>query len=235
MRIMHPPVYSMTDQNLGDLISASVAKNLDAAFVEKEVETRLAKLVTEAVDRALRGYSETAKLIEKAVEDALRVERLDLPSYGVTVAAMLKTQIESKVSELIAGTLAAEMDELLSLAPKSIKLSEIAKDMIETRHGDESYGEVITVIVEHADRGYSHIYLDEEEVIELRDKYRCQHRLAIDPEGKIYAATVANQDLKKTTRFGHFYGIDQKLRAYVACGTKIIIDEDDVVTTVGDY
>jgi hypothetical protein len=220
---------------LGELISATVVKQLDAAFVEKEVEGRVSKLVVEAVDRALRGYSETAKLIEKAVEDALRVEKLDLPSYGITVAAILKTQIEAKVSDLVAGTLAKEMDELLSLAPKSVKLSEIAKEMIECRHSDGSYGEVITVIVEHADRGYSHIYLDEEEVIEPREKYRCQHRLAIDPDGKIYAATIANQDLKKATRFGHFYNIDQKLRAYVACGTKIILDEDDVVTSMGDY
>lgn len=220
---------------LGELISATVAKQLDAAFVEKEVETRVSKLVIEAVDRALRGYSDTAKLIEKAVEDALRVERLDLPSYGITVAAILKTQIEAKVSDLVAGTLAKEMDELLGLAPKTVKLSEIAKEMIENRLGDEGYGEVITVIVERADRGYSHIYLDEEEAIEPHEKYRCQHRLAVDPEGKIYSATIANQDLKKATRFGHFYGIDQKLRAYVACGTKIILDEDDVVTTVGDY
>lgn len=220
--------------DLGELISATVARQLDASFVEKEIETRVSKLVVEAVDRALRGYSETAKLIEKAVEDALRVERLDLPSYGVTVAAILKTQIEAKVSEVVAGTLAAEMDELLKLAPKTVKLSEIAKEMIEGRISDEGWGEVITVIVERSDRGYCNIFLDEEEVHEPRDKWKCQHRLAVDDKGSIYSATIANVDLKKATRFGHFYGIDQKLRAYVACGTKILIDEDDVVTTVGE-
>jgi hypothetical protein len=225
----------MTDFNIGDLISATVAKQLDAAFVEKEVETRVSKLVIEAVDRALRGYSDTAKLIEKAVEDALRVDRLDLPSYGTVVATILQTQIERRVNELIGSRLAADMNDLLKLAPKTVKLSEIAKEMIETRHGDESYGQVITVIVEHSDRGYSTIFLDEEEVIEARDKWKCQHRLAIDPDGTIYNATIANVDLKKATKFGHFYGIDQKLRAYVACGTKIILDEDEVTTTVGDY
>ena len=195
----------------------------------------MSKLVVEAVDRALRGYSDTAKLIEKSVEDALRVERLDLPSYGVTVAAILKTQIERRVSELVGSRLAADMNDLLKLAPKTVKLSEIAEDMIKTRHGDEAWGQVITVIVEHGDRGYSTIFLDEEDVIERHNKWKCQHRLSIDDKGVIFNATIANVDIKKATRFGHSYGIDQKLRAYVACGTKIVIDEDDIVTGIGDY
>jgi hypothetical protein len=34
---------------------------------------------------------------------------------------------------------------------------------------------------------------------------------------------------------GRAHGLEQKLRAYVACGTKIVVDEDCVVTSVGDY
>lgn len=226
----------MTDVNLGDLISQAVAAKLDAAFVQKEVDTRVGKLVVEAVDNALRSYSPTGKLISEAVGNALRVADLDLPAYGTTVAAILKAQIESRVAELVAGRLAADMDELLSLAPKEVKLSEIAKLMIKERHDSDAYGEVITVLVEQSEYGYTSIYLDEERHHSgARAKYECRHMIALDKEGVIFNATVDKRDLKNVQTLGRSYGIAQRLRAYVACGTKIIVDEDDVRTGVGDY
>lgn len=224
----------MTD-TLGELISATVAKQLDAAFVEKEVETRVSKLVVEAVDRALRGYSDTAKLIEKAVEDALRVDKIDLPSYGVTVAAILKEQIQAKVATLVSGTLARDMDELLSLAPAEVKLSQIAEEMLQKHKDDGAYGEVITVIVDTNEYGSTWVYLDEDEVLSTSEKYRCAHRLLVNKDGSISAATIGGKDTKKTQHIGRSYGLDQKLRAYVACGTKLILDEDFVSIGVGDY
>lgn len=120
---------------LTNLISSAVAAKMTPDFIEKEVNSRVDKLIVESVDRALRGYSDTAKLIEKAVQDALRVDHLDLPSYGAIVTQMLKTQIEARVAPLIAGRLAADMDELLGLAPKEVKLSEIADQMREQHEG----------------------------------------------------------------------------------------------------
>jgi hypothetical protein len=52
----------MTELNIGGLISAAVAERLTPEFIEKEVITRTDKLVTEAINSALRGYSDTAKL-----------------------------------------------------------------------------------------------------------------------------------------------------------------------------
>lgn len=221
--------------NLGELISQKVAAQLDAAFVEKEVETRVSKLVVEAVSNALRSYGETGKLIEKAVEDALRVSHIDLPSYGHVVTQILQVQIESRVAELVAGRLSQDMEALLSLAPKEIKLSQIAKDMVdEGSHGVE-YGEAITVIVERTEYRSVWVYLDEQEHHEDRDKYKCRHSMLLSEDGTISSATVDKRPLRDTSHIGRSYGLDQKLRAYVACGTKIILDEDAVVVTVGDY
>ena len=88
--------------SLDEAISHAVAAKLDSAFVEKEIDIRVQKLVSKVVDRALRSYSETGKLIEQKIEEALRVDRLDLPSYGETVSKILKAQIEAKVSKLVA-------------------------------------------------------------------------------------------------------------------------------------
>lgn len=70
---------------------------------------------------------------------------------------------------------------------------------------------------------------------QVRDKYSCRHQLHIDKEGVIYSATIDNRDLRNSKQIGRSYGIGQKLRAYVACGTKIILDEDFVQRGIGDY
>ncbi|WP_164521359.1 hypothetical protein [Sphingomonas sp. ABOLF] len=202
-------------------------------FIEKEVNSRVEKLIIESVDRALRSYSDTGKMIEKAVEEALKVERLDLPSYGAIVTQMLRAQIEARVAPLVAGQLAADMDELLGLAPKEVKLSEIADQMREEHEG-KGYGPVITVIVEHKDYGSTWLYLDEEAHHERRDKYLCKHSVLISKDGKISSARTSDRDVGKGW-IGRAHGLEQKLRAYVACGTTIILDEDAVITSVGDY
>ncbi|MFH8652286.1 hypothetical protein ACH37Y_06175 [Sphingomonas paucimobilis] len=220
--------------NLTNLISAAVAAKMTPDFIEKEVNTRVEKLVVESVDKALRTWSDTGQLIEKAIEEALRVDRLDLPTYGNVVAAMVKAQVEAKVAPLIAGRLAEDIDELLKLAPATVKLSEIAADMLK-RHDDDAYGEVITVIVEQSEYGSTWVYLDEDQVHDERNKYRCDYRLLIGKDGKISSATLREHDIKSSKHFGTSYGLEQKLRAYFACGTVIEIDEDRIVTSAGDY
>ncbi|HEY0920614.1 hypothetical protein [Devosia sp.] len=74
----------MSVPSLESLISQAVAARLDTAFIEKEVETRVAKLVVDAIEAALHRYSPTSELVAKAVADALRVNALDLPSYSAT-------------------------------------------------------------------------------------------------------------------------------------------------------
>ncbi len=47
--------------------------------------------------------------------------------------------------------------------------------------------------------------------------------------------TIDKRDLKDTQHIGRTWGLGDKVRAYYAAGTKIILDEDFVVTSVGDY
>jgi hypothetical protein len=224
----------MSDQNLSGLISAAVIARMTPDFIEKEVNSRVDKLIVESVDRALRGYSDTAKLIEKAVGDALRVDRLDLPSYGLAVTKILQAQIEANVSDLIAGRLSEDMTGLLSLAPKTIKLSEIAKDML-ARHDSDAWGDLITVCVERTEYGSAWVYLDEDKHYDERVPRKCSVRLLLGKDGTISSASINDIDLKSRTQLGRAYGLEQKIRAYFACGTVIELDEDSVEIGRGDY
>lgn len=219
----------MTD--LTNLISDAVAAKMTPEFIEKEVNTRVEKLIIESVNSALRSYSETGRLIEKAVSDALKVDRLDLPAYGETVCKILKSQIEARVSDLVSGQLSKDMDKLLKLAPKEIKLSEIAEEMLEGAKAEELDG--ITVIVGSESYGSRYIYLDERNQYTDREKYKCSHSLLVGSDGSIFSATVDGKNTTDTKTIGIGYGLGQKIRAWVACGTKLIIDEEDVQTEVG--
>lgn len=217
-----------------DLINKAVAEVMTPEFVKKQVATRVEKLVVEAVDDALRSYSDIGKQIKEAVKASLQVNDLNLPSYGLLVTGMIEQQVKDHAGGLIDARLAEDIRELLNIAPREIKLSEIAKDMIKGRH-DDGYGEVITVMVHHNEYGSTWLYLDEEEHRPERDKYQCRHSLLLNEDGTISSATVDKRDLKNTQHIGRCWSLGNKIRAYYAAGTRIILDEDAVVTSVGDY
>lgn len=217
-----------------DLINKAVAEVMTPDFVKSQVANRVEKLVTEAVDDALRSYSDIGKQIKEAVHDSLRVNDLNLPSYGALVTGMIEKQVKDHAGALIDARLAEDIRDLLNIAPAEIKLSEIAKGMIKDRH-DEGYGEVITVIVERSDYGSAWLYLDEEQHYPDRDKYQCRHSLLLSADGTISSARIDKRDLKDTQNIGRCYGLPDSIRAYYAAGTRIILDEDFVVTSVGDY
>ncbi|PHP21400.1 hypothetical protein CG471_02180 [Sphingobium sp. IP1] len=217
------------------LIADAVAAKMTPDFIEKEVNSRVEKLIVECIDKSFRSYSDTAKQIEEAVTAALKVSKLDLPSYGTMVTAMLKSQIEAVVSPIVSGRLAADMEELLKLAPAEIKLSEIVNDMRqEHEHGDK-WGDVITVILEDPSYRSRWLYLDEEDRYDDRDKYKCRHRLLLNEDGTVSGGWIDTKDPTKGTWVGRSHGLGQRLRAFIACNTRIILDIDNVVTSVGDY
>lgn len=225
----------MTDNTLHNLIGNAVAEIMTPEFVDKEVKSRVEKLITESIKNALCSYSDTGKLVQKAIEDALKVERLDLPSYGMMVTDMLRAQIEATVHPILAGRLAEDMVELLKMAQKEVKLSEIAEEMVKARREDGDYGpDLITCIVEETDYGYQHVYLDPRNHFTAREKWQCDYQLGIDKEGRIYSAKLSGVEYKtgkpNAYAIGRAYGWDQKFRAMVACNTKVIVDEMDVVT-----
>lgn len=223
----------MTDTT--DLINRAVAETMTPEFVKKQLATRVEKLVIEAVDDALRSYSDIGKQIKEAVHASLKVNDLNLPSYGLLVTGMIEKQVQDHAGALIDARLAEDIRDLLNIAPAEIKLSQIAEEMIQSHHDRDGYGEIITVIVEHNDYGSTWLYLDDEDHHPVRDKYKCRHNMLLNKDGTISSAQLDKRDLKDTQHIGRGYGLPDKIRAYYAAGTRIILDEDAVVTSVGDY
>lgn len=217
-----------------DIINQAVAEIMSPAFVEEKVRTRVEKLVVESVDDALRSYSPIAKLIKEAVAAALQVNQLDLPSYGSLVTGLIEREVKANASALIDARLAEDIRELLSSAPAEIKLSEIAQGMIDEGDFTNEYGEAITVILGDAEYSSRWLYLDDGVAHKERDKHSCKVKMLLRADGTIACAHLNDRDLKDIKFLGRSYGIQDRVRAWYAAGTKIILDEDAVVTSVGD-
>lgn len=108
-----------------DLINKAVAEVMTPDFVKSQVASRVQKLVVEAVDDALRSYSDIGKQIKEAVKASLAVNDLNLPSYGLLVTGMIEKQVTDHASALIDARLAEDIRELLNITvryvPKNYK------------------------------------------------------------------------------------------------------------------
>lgn len=218
---------------LTDFIAAEVLRLAGEEALRGKISDHIEKLIAEAIRSAFQ-WGDVNKQITKAVQDALAIEGpLNLPSFGNTVMALLRQKLDETVNQHIAARLDEEMTQILLLAPKEVKLSEVVKQMIADLDQHDRYGTHVTCIVEQSETvtGYFHVYLDEEEG---KTKYACDTRLATDSEGRIYSLVMDQKDAKTTLRMGA-YGWKKPIFTAYCCGSRFVIDEDFVSTGVGDF
>lgn len=232
----------MTD--LAKIITDSVSAIATPESIRAKVDKHIDDLVQTIIRDELRSYGDIGKQIKAALQDSLKVNDLNIPSYGETVTAMLREQIEKTVQPLISKTLADDMAELLNLAPPTIKLSKIVEEMMQANHAyqDGEYGDLVTCIVDgEPSDSCVWVYLDEEEHRPDHEKYRCSHSILVRNDGTIASGSAKGQELSgksrrndQTTHFGRTWGLSQKLLAYYATGTVIELDVENV-STYRDY
>lgn len=224
-----------TPANLSDFIVAEVHKQTSEEALRTKVEAKIGESVKAAVDQAFRSYGDIGKQIEQAVTNSLRIEKhLDVPAYGVMVMAVLRNKMDEVLSGLINERLSAEMADILKLAPKEVKLTDVVEKMIADLDQHDRYGTHVTCIIEESEysKGYHHIYLDEEED---KRKYDCAVQISVDPDGKIYNLRIGQRDAKTTIIMGAKYGWEKMIFAAYCSGSKLIIPDYEPSTAVGDF
>lgn len=220
--------------NLTEFILAEVHRQTSEEALRKAVAEKIGQVVSRAVDDSLRSFGGVGLKISKAVEKALDIgDQLEIPSYGHMVVGVLRAKMDEVLGQLVNEKLAADMVEILELAPKEVKLSDIVARMIEDEIDQgERYGSSVTCEVEEslAVSGYRRIYIDPQP-----DKRTgsCEAQIAIDSDGKIYSLMIGGRDVKDTIVMGRMYGWKKMIFAAYACGSKVIVDEENVSTGIG--
>jgi hypothetical protein len=252
------------ETDIAVLAAEALAKATTPEKVREIVDREIGKTVEEAIKRSVQSYSPFGKALEEKLKDAMGIEKLNLPSYSQMMTDLVQRLVQKHVADHVGARLEEDIKDILNIAPKSIKLSEIADAMRERKEGDGHYGHVITVHVDdddrHADSDFWGpswtIYLDEDRheknPKDADIKIRVSHGIR-DKEGppshKLTTGTIwmiEDRGRKVTAaksegwngtfrRPDKVYGLAERLLAYYAAGTVIEIDEDAVVTSVGDY
>lgn len=229
-----PDTAAAEPQNLTDFIVAEVHRQTNEDALRKAVAEKIGQVVSRAVDDSMRAYGNLGQKLSKAVEQSLDVgDELDIPRYGHMVVGLLRAKMDEVLGQLVNEKLSAEMTEILKLAPKEVKISEIVAQMVRDEVDlGQRYGSSITCLVEESGAsGYHWVYIDP---AEDKSKHSCDARLGIDQEGKIYSLMIGGRDAKDVIVMGRMYGWRKMIFGAYACGSKVIIDEHDVVIRIGD-
>jgi hypothetical protein len=210
-------------------IKTLVAEKLSSAAMMEQISAALDKAVASAINDALRPYSATGKVISQAIEQSLQVDAdLGIPAYNETVKRIVRAKVDEHVNSSGRDMLQAELDEMFDTAPAELKLSELIKKFKETDlYKDDWENGEISLHVEQSSGGYRFIYWDE---ACDTPKHRCTYNLHIDKEGKVFSGKLGyGTDVKKATPlfFGAKHGFSKYLLNLWACGTRLIVDEDD--------
>lgn len=229
-----PDIAAAEPQNLTDFIIAEVHRQTSDEPLRKAVDQAIAQVVARAVDSSMR-FGDLNKKITRAVEKSLNIaEDLDIPRFGHMVTALLRAKMDEILGDIVNTRLAEEMTEILKVAPKEVKLSEIVAELV--KHEEEfsdRRGSSVTCFVEESlsVTGYRHVYIDTEAG---KSKHSCDARLSVDSDGKIYGLVIGGRDAKETIVMGRMYGWRKMIFAAYACGSKLIVDEDFVCIGIGD-
>lgn len=221
-------------QNLHDMLVAEVAKQTSHDAVRELVEKNIAEIIKRSVDRAFQ-WGDVKNSIEKAIENALEVKGpIDIPSYSNMMLGLLRGMIDDRLSYLINARLADDMEDLLGLGKKEVKLSEFVKQITDEADQQERRGESITCIVEESQysAGSYHIYIDAEE---NKRNYQCELHFYVTAEGKIYSLSVDGKDAKTRIHVGYMEGWKKQIFALFITGGKFVVDDTDPCTAIGDW
>ncbi|MBB3947095.1 hypothetical protein GGQ73_003059 [Rhizobium skierniewicense] len=215
--------------NLQDYILAEVTRKTSEEHIRTLIDKKIDEAIKGAVDDEFRYGGNLKKQMTAAVSEALSIgDRIDVPAYGVMVMALLRERLDANISEMLNAKLATEMQELLQIAPKELKFSDVIEKMTEHAKdmGDRPWGK-IAVFVEESDysAGCYHVGMDPDG--DTLKRYNCETQFYVSSEGTISGLTLDRRDVGKVISVGAYWGYQKMIFSAYACGSKLIMDELD--------
>ncbi|WP_366656583.1 hypothetical protein [Fodinicurvata sp. EGI_FJ10296] len=222
-----------TNMPLANIVIDEVQRQTSDDAVRGLVATNVEKLINRTVESALRSYGDVGKQIEKQVQAALEVGDLTIPSYSHMVTTVVRAKVDEHMDTMITERLKVELDEILGIGASEVKLSKIVEEMVTRLEGEsDRFGSSVTCDVSETEYGSRWVRLDEGEDVK---RHLCGVRALVTDDGKVRALFLDGVDMEKSARMGGWKDHHRTLFALYCRGGKLIVDEDSVVTAIGDF
>lgn len=218
-------------QELQNVVSTAFANIVASGAIEKAIEEKLQKTITEAIDGELRSYSDFGKAIGERIKQSLQInfDTLGLPGYNDLVLKIVSQQLEVNMSSALSEHIQERMTELLAPAPASINLSDLVAEFIKLDTERASYAptsDEFTLIVkrdtEIRSMRFEYVYLDPDA---YKSEYQCKYQIRI-VDGVVSNVTFNDVDPSKKLFVGKLYGFERRLFQLYAAGTKLVLDDE---------
>ena len=216
------------EMTVPEMISKVILETATEDFIRENAKAAIEKAIKNIIDSSV-SYGQVNKAIKEGLEESLKVERLDLPSYGYMITEMVRAKVMEITSDLIAGQLSKEVEDMLNLAPKEIKLSTLIKEMVDAKKEEDpqAYDEdLVTCEVEETEYDTTWIGIDPDE--EGTARYNCPIQLMVNKKtGQICNAFFNEPKYRLGEKQAKLWANswESRFRAMVACQTKLIIDD----------
>lgn len=198
--------------------------------LEKLIEERMKKQMTDIIDNQLRSYSKFSQQLEKHIEEKLLhidLSRVPLEKLSDAITKVLSRQLQGYTTDTVVKQVSKNLESILDTPPSTIKLSDLLdefKTMIKD-DSDEHYGVVSFGISTKDKSGYCWVYLDENE---NKTEYTAAYRFGVSKEGRIFGLKINNTlDADVTNRglfCGDLYGFERKLFQLAINQSRLDID-----------
>ena len=112
----------MTETDIAKMAMKSLEAAVDPDRVQALLDEQVQKTVDEAIRNGLKSYGPFGRKLEEKVKEALDVNSLELPTYGVMVTGLVERFIKNNMAAIISERLEEDLKELLNIAPQRVKL-----------------------------------------------------------------------------------------------------------------
>jgi len=215
------------------IVEKKFSEIIESGFIEEKIKKTLEKTISELIEESLKSWSDFGKGIKSSIEEALKIEKLDLelPEYNQLVSNWIiemvnntiitdsKKQIEENIKKFFKPL---EKDEY--------KISEIIEEFKKTIMEDEDYceGEITFIEGENLTLScpsYIYFYFDEEP---NKSKYSCDYSFGINEKG-LWRMSIKGTDCDKM-KHPTLFNFDSFMFQLYASKVKIINDAGEVET-----
>lgn len=239
----------MSEPDLTSFLTDAVTRHTSQEAIQALVEKNIGAIVKSSVDHAMRSYGDVGKQIEKMVENALKIPGdLDVPAYGHMVLSLVHAKLDETLNDMLRNQIGAQLDEMLSLAPPLLKLSDVVNEMLTHRKEEAQFDDVREIVVEieeprDASSKFASCWVKlhcakrpTSRSYPSSDNYFHEVRFLANWEGEdnLSALYIDKQDVKGIYRLGHMPKWKRMIFAAWCCKTPFLIDQRDFDTSIYD-